>query len=225
MTALALVASTAVRRVEPEWRRTGSRVWAHSRWPGEQRPTPMTRKLARRLEAALERHGKDTRGAAKRRGGKGTIGLYTEKIYAYLLDLAVRFKGEVYPSTAAIAAAVGCCARTVVKARAQLRDGKWLAWIRRCEPTGNEGRRGPQVRQISNWYQLGVGEAAARIFARWDARKPPPDDADQARRGAEAAFRQMCEEDELGETWKDRGAAWKSVAAGLRRPFTEREGA
>lgn len=221
----ALLAGAAIPRYVPDEFR--SRVWAQSRWAGEQPPTPLTRKIAGRLKAALEQHGKDTAPAekSKRRGGKGTIGLYTEKIYAYLLDLAVRCRGEVYPSTATIAQKVGCSPRTVVKARGQLKVGGWLAWIHRCEPTGNQGQKGPQVRQLSNWYLLGVGEVAAKIFARWDARKAPIDADEAARRRTEAAFRSMCQDEDDAWAVRTPESALSAIAAELRRAVAERDGA
>ena len=67
----------------------------------------------------------------------------------------------------------------VVTALKALRTHGFLDWLRRYEPTGNEGR-GPQVQQASNAYRLSLPERARRLLGRYFKAPPPPDDAQQA---------------------------------------------
>ena len=67
----------------------------------------------------------------------------------------------------------------IVRALKALRDHGFLDWLRRFEPTGNEGR-GPQVRQVSNAYRLSLPRCAAAMLGRFFQISPAPDDVAHA---------------------------------------------
>ena len=66
---------------------------------------------------------------------------------------------------------------------ARLREHGFLEWIRRTEPTGNEGF-GPQVRQITNAYRFSLPAAARRIVDRIVGKGPTPTDDIHRRKAA-----------------------------------------
>jgi hypothetical protein len=79
-----------------------------------------------------------------------------------------------------------------------LRAHGFLDWLRRYEPTGNEGR-GPQVQQASNAYRLSLPEKALRLLGRFGKAPPPPADHgqdQQAWREAIDAYRKALPLDE-----------------------------
>jgi hypothetical protein len=73
---------------------------------------------------------------------------------------------------------------------ARLKQHGFLEWIRRTEPTNNEGA-GPQVRQITNAYGFDLPKAALAHVKRMLGKSPPPDDDVQRRQEAEAEMEAM----------------------------------
>lgn len=67
---------------------------------------------------------------------------------------------------------------TIVRALKNLRAHGFIDWLRRYEPTGNEGR-GPQVQQTSNAYRLSLPEKARQFLGRFGKAPPPPADHGQ----------------------------------------------
>jgi hypothetical protein len=87
----------------------------------------------------------------------------------------------------------------IVRALKNLRMHGFLDWLRRYEPTGNEGR-GPQVQQTSNAYRLSLPERAKRFLGRFGITSPLPEDFEQQRQDHEAelkAHMDAMEPDEL----------------------------
>ena len=83
--------------------------------------------------------------------------------------------GRLEPSIDTIMGKVRRSRDAVVRALKALRAHGFLDWLRRYEPTGNEGR-GPQVQQASNAYRLSLPEKALRLLGRFGKAPPPPDD-------------------------------------------------
>lgn len=193
------------RPIEPEYRRTLQPVRRGSRYSGRERAVALTRRDATMRQAVLERIVKDTKQPGKRAGAPGTLSLYTEKVFGYLADLAVKFEGRVYPSYKQIAAWVRCTVRTAVACVAQLVARGWIEYDRRMEPTGEPGVRGPQVKQISNWYRVLLPKVAQQMLAKWqEARERKEPDAQAHDRAQRQAFLRQCAEVEEDE--RRRGA-------------------
>lgn len=86
-----------------------------------------------------------------------------------------------------------------MRALKNLRAHGFIDWLRRYEPTGNEGR-GPQVQQTSNAYRLSLPEKARQFLGRFGKTPPPPDDysaAQKARAAEPGAYRKTLPLDEL----------------------------
>ena len=170
---------------EPERRQTGQPVWRDSRLAGRHvRPQPLTWEQKHRLERVLDQLGRDTRIKGRRRGCKGTIALVDEKVHAELARLQLQC-GEAFPSYEWIAGKVGCAVRTAFNAVQRLVEFGALDYVRRYEPTDGQGARGPQVRQISNYYWVRMPKAAQALLERWlKAKRERGDDGVQADREA-----------------------------------------
>ena len=168
MTAAVLMVSSAIKRMEPAWRRTFQPVRAGSRLANDYVASPVSREDHGWFRGAIEWDAKRLRIRGKVRT---KLTLIDEAIMDYLWSLARRFQGEVWPSARRIAEEVGCAISTVHQAKRRLDSAGWLKWTRRCEPVGDLGVRGPQVRQITNAYRFLVPPEAAKLIAKWRARK------------------------------------------------------
>lgn len=159
-------------------RRTYNPVHRGSRYSGMEVPEAMDWSERDAGIEALRRRGIQTKVKGKRRGQKdGGLSLLAEKIYAYLSWYAVECAGKVFPTYETIANDVGCSINSVWRCLAQLKAEKLLDWMRRCEPTGREGIRGPQIKQISNFYFVRLNKAAQILLAKWRehrAKRPRP---------------------------------------------------
>jgi hypothetical protein len=198
---------TALRAQRPRRRarqRSGEHVRDNSRWDALLPNAPIDHRTRRRRLSALRKEAKETRQPGRRRGhgpleqGQlGNLGWIGERIYAYLLDLLERFGGAVFPPAAKIAEDVGCDVKTVHRAKRVLKARGWLDWTHRCVKTEHFGRKekGPQVRQISNWYHLRVPAWAQKLIDIWARRdeEAAGDDAWQARRWAARRQREEWE--------------------------------
>ena len=218
----------AARRREPEARRTGSKVRRHSRRAGNEKGLA----LDERQKAATLRHydelSRSQKLPGRRWGGGGAPSRHDRMILDYLLFLAVKEAGRVYPTIKAIASAVGCTTRSVVGGLKRLRASGFLRWDRRFVETGRKGLRGPQVEQTSNFYYLHLKTAAQELLEAWKAgaAKKRRRAEEQAQAAAqEAAKRQQAKELEL-EEWRrkspalQRGEATMSAGVDRRRDKT-----
>jgi hypothetical protein len=119
-----------------------------------------------RILAAAERFDESARLPGQRNGPLGFAGL------AILKALGFRFlnrvTGRLDPSIKTLAALVKRAGATINAGIKALRQHGFLDWLNRKEPTGNEGNKGPQVRQVTNAYRITM---PARF------RDPLPDDA------------------------------------------------
>ena len=97
------------------------------------------------------------------------------RLFVNLIDFRT---GRLEPSITTIMDRLGRSRDTIVRALKNLRAHGFIDWLRRYEPTGNEGR-GPQVQQTSNAYRLSLPEKARQFLGRFGKAPPPPADHGQ----------------------------------------------
>ena len=125
--------------------------------------------------------------AGRRKGERtGPLGSVAIEVLEYFVNLVDFRTGRLEPSLVTIMGKLRRSRDAVVRALKALRTHGFLDWLRRYEPTGNEGR-GPRVQQASNAYRLSLPQKALRLLGRFAKTPPPPDDhaAAQAARAAE----------------------------------------
>lgn len=113
----------------------------------------------------------------KRDGPLGHIALEVLRVLYRVVDYRT---GRLEPSLDWLMRRIRRSRAAIVRALARLKAHGFVDWIRRTEPTGNEGA-GPQVRQIPNAYGFRLPASAAN-FVRKIMRRPPPPDDDAWRR-------------------------------------------
>lgn len=111
----------------------------------------------------------------ERSGPLGSIALDVLRLFVNLIDFRT---GRLEPSITTIMDRLGRSRDTIVRALKNLRAHGFIDWLRRYEPTGNEGR-GPQVQQASNAYRLSLPEKARQFLGRFGKAPPPPADHGQ----------------------------------------------
>ena len=157
---------TPVRRHSHIRGRSEGRIW---------RPT--TRKDVQAILKAAEIYNEaGLREKGERSGPLGSVALDVLRLFVNLIDFRT---GRLEPSITTIMDRLGRSRDTIVRALKNLRAHGFIDWLRRYEPTGNEGR-GPQVQQASNAYRLSLPEKALRFLGRFGKAPPPPDDHMQA---------------------------------------------
>jgi hypothetical protein len=131
----------------------------------------------------------------ERSGPLGSVALDVLRLFVNLIDFRT---GRLEPSITTIMDRLGRSRDTIVRALKNLRAHGFIDWLRRYEPTGNEGR-GPQVQQASNAYRLSLPEKARQFLGRFGKTPPPPADHGQDQQAwSEAidAYRQALPLDE-----------------------------
>lgn len=184
-------AATPPRR-EPLHRRTGSPVRRDSRPVGAELVgfwRKVTGSTCWRILAAAERFDELAKAKGRRNGRLGYVGLRVLKELVRLVDWKT---GRLEPSLETIAARCRFAKSAVVAALARLREHGFVTWLRRFEPTGRDGARGPQVRQVTNAYRMELPAAAASLVR---APPPLPDDFDHAREARAATRREAAATD------------------------------
>lgn len=154
------------------------------------------RRQVRRIILAARRFDLVGRATGSRNGPLGHVALEVLELLAHLVDFR---SGRLEPSIDTIAAKIRRARSAVVEALARLRLHGFADWLRRFEPTGNEGR-GPQVRQVSNAYRLALPPRAARLLGTMGQDVPLPDDvahAQEARQAEAAALKASLPLNEL----------------------------
>ncbi|MCB5205406.1 helix-turn-helix domain-containing protein [Neorhizobium sp. T786] len=111
----------------------------------------------------------------ERSGPLGSVALDVLRLFVNLIDFRT---GRLEPSISTIMDRLGRSRDTIVRALKNLRAHGFIDWLRRYEPTGNEGR-GPQVQQASNAYRLSLPEKARQFLGRFAKAPPPPSDHGQ----------------------------------------------
>ena len=165
---------TPVRRHSHIRGRSEGRIW---------RPT--TRKDVQAILKAAEIY--NEAGLREKKGERsGPLGSVALDVLRYFVNLIDFRTGRLEPSITTIMDRLGRSRDTIVRALKNLRAHGFIDWLRRYEPTGNEGR-GPQVQQTSNAYRLSLPEKARQFLGRFSKAPPLPDDhsAAQEARAAE----------------------------------------
>ena len=111
----------------------------------------------------------------ERSGPLGSVALDVLRLFVNLIDFRT---GRLEPSITTIMDRLGRSRDTIVRALKNLRAHGFIDWLRRYEPTGNEGR-GPQVQQTSNAYRLSLPEKARQFLGRFGKAPPLPADHGQ----------------------------------------------
>ena len=111
----------------------------------------------------------------ERSGPLGSVALDVLRLFVNLIDFRT---GRLEPSITTIMDRLGRSRDTIVRALKNLRAHGFIDWLRRYEPTGNEGR-GPQVQQASNAYRLSLPEKARQFLGRFGKAPPLPADHGQ----------------------------------------------
>jgi hypothetical protein len=135
-----------------------------------------------------------------RNGPLGHIGLEVLRTLYNLVDYK---SGRLEPSIDWLCNKIRRSRGAVVTALQALKQHGFLDWIRRTEPTGNEGQ-GPQVRQIPNAYCFGLPDVARDFVRRLMRKAPPPDDDSQRREVQAQTFDDMLRSLPLDEEMRAR---------------------
>ena len=156
---------TPVRRRSHFKGRSEGRIW---------RPT--TRKDVQAILKAAEIYNEaGLQEKGERSGPLGSVALDVLRLFVNLIDFRT---GRLEPAITTIMDRLGRSRDAIVRALKNLRAHGFIDWLRRYEPTGNEGR-GPQVQQASNAYRLSLPEKARQFLGRFGKAPPPPADHGQ----------------------------------------------
>ena len=202
---------TPVRRHSHIRGRSEGRIW---------RPT--TRKDVQAILKAAEIYNEaGLREKGERSGPLGSVALDVLRLFVNLIDFRT---GRLEPSITTIMDRLGRSRDTIVRALKNLRAHGFIDWLRRYEPTGNEGR-GPQVQQASNAYRLSLPEKARQFLGRFSKAPPLPDDhsaAQEARAAEVDAYKKALPLDELALSEAGDTALGRALAA-LGKAIQKRE--
>lgn len=157
-------------------KRSGEPIRRHSRPKGRCEGVfwrRTNRQEVRQIVIAARRYELAGRQPGGRNGPLGFVALEVLELLANLVDFR---SGRLDPSLDFLMAKLKRSRDAIVRALAALRAHGFIDWLRRYEPTENEGR-GPQVRQVSNAYRLSLPARAAQMVRRWFAKAPVPADA------------------------------------------------
>ena len=202
---------TPVRRHSHIRGRSEGRIW---------RPT--TRKDVQAILKAAEIYNEaGLRQKGERSGPLGSVALDVLRLFVNLIDFRT---GRLEPSITTIMDRLGRSRDTIVRALKNLRAHGFIDWLRRYEPTGNEGR-GPQVQQTSNAYRLSLPEKARQFLGRFGKAPPLPDDhsaAQEARAAELDAYRKALPLDERALSEAGDTALGRALAA-LGKAIQKRE--
>ena len=202
---------TPVRRHSHIRGRSEGRIW---------RPT--TRKDVQAILKAAEIYNEaGLHEKGERSGPLGSVALDVLRLFVNLIDFRT---GRLEPSITTIMDRLGRSRDTIVRALKNLRAHGFIDWLRRYEPTGNEGR-GPQVQQTSNAYRLSLPEKARQFLGRFGKAPPLPDDhsaAQEARAAEVDAYKKALPLDELALSEAGDTALGRALAA-LGKAIQKRE--
>ncbi|WP_265501297.1 helix-turn-helix domain-containing protein [Paracoccus beibuensis] len=136
-----------------------------------------SRQEVQKIIKAAQRYELAGRKKGRRNGPLGSVALEVLALFANLVSFKT---GRLDPSLDWIMDKLRRSRDAVVRALKALREHGFLEWLRRFEPTPNEGR-GPQVRQVSNAYRLSAPKRALALLGRWSGRPALPEDDEIAR--------------------------------------------
>lgn len=169
--------AVANRTPEKRSHRTGQPVRRNSRLRGHCEAgfwRPLTKKDGWRLVVLAKEYDKLRKEKGKKNGALGGIAI---EILEYMIDRMDRKTGRLEPSLDTLMKKLGRSRDAIWKALKRLQAHGFIDWLRRYEPTGNDGA-GPQVQQTSNAYRLLRPRQAEQAVA--GASTPLPDDIEQA---------------------------------------------
>ena len=126
----------------------------------------------------------------KNNGPLGHVGIEVLRQLYRMVDFKT---GRLEPSIETICHEIKRSRAAVVAALCRLREHGFVDWIRRAEPTSNEGS-GPQIRQITNAYWLSLPRCAEAKVAKCLAEAPVPDCELAHAEASEAELQAMMEE-------------------------------
>jgi hypothetical protein len=172
--------------------RGGAPVRRQSRLRGREGPfwRPFNPKDAARYMTAAERYERITRAKGQRSGKLGPVALEVLRELLRLIDYRT---GRLEPSIATLCDRLRRSRDAVTRGLSALKAAGFVDWLRRYEPTDNEGERGPQVKQASNAYRLTLPALAEKLLGRlWQA-PPRPEDDTHRREAREAEVKAMIE--------------------------------
>jgi len=125
------------------------------------------RQDVRTIVLAARRYELAGRQPGARNGPLGGVAIELLELFANLVDFRT---GRLEPSIDTLMLKLRRSRDAIVRALKNLRAHGFLDWLRRYQPTGNEGR-GPQVQQTSNAYRMSLPDRARQLLGRWG---PPP---------------------------------------------------
>ena len=134
------------------------------------------RQDVRAIVLAARRYELAGRQPGARNGPLGGVAIELLELFANLVDFRT---GRLEPAIDTLMLKLRRSRDAIVRALKNLRVHGFLDWLRRYEPTGNEGR-GPQVKQASNAYRMSLPDRARQLLGRWGVAPPLPDDHIQA---------------------------------------------
>ena len=134
------------------------------------------RQEVRTILLAAKRYELAQRQPGERSGPLGSVAIEVLELFANLVDFRT---GRLDPAIDTLMSKLRRSRDAIVRALKNLRAHGFLDWLRRYEPTGNEGR-GPQVKQASNAYRMSLPDRARAFLGRWGVAPPLPDDHVQA---------------------------------------------
>jgi hypothetical protein len=130
---------------------------------------------------AAETYDRQNKEPGKRNGPLGHVALEIVREMYRIVDYKT---GRLDPSIDFLMSKLQRSRAAICAALARLKEHGFIEWMRRTEPTGNEGW-GPQVRQISNAYRLCVPKVAKKVVDFITSKKRPLPDDDAHRREQE----------------------------------------
>lgn len=161
-------------------RRTHQPVRRNSHTAGRQHGVfwkATNRKEVAQIVLAAKRYELDSRQPGARYGALGSVALEVIEFLANLIDYRT---GRLEPSLDYLMQKLKRSRDAIHRALKALRAAGFLDWMRRYEPTHNEGR-GPQVKQASNAYRLFLPQKAVQALGRLAAASPTSEDFDALR--------------------------------------------
>ena len=182
------------------------------------------RREVQRVVLGAKKYDLDGKQPGRRNGPLGPVGLQVVEFLANTVDYAT---GRLEPSYAYMMAKLKRSKDAIADALTALQEHGFLEKLRRYESTGQEGERGPQVRQTTNAYRLTLPKRAARLLGRIMQTAPLPDDVVQAQeeRAAEReAYKAALPLDELARFEVEDDPLGRALAV-MARNIRERESA
>lgn len=168
-------ADHTIRRAWRTPQRTGQPVRRNSQLAGRCEGMfwhPTARQDVRKIVLAARRYDVHGRQPGRRNGPLGHVALEILDLMANLVSYKT---GRLDPSLDYLMRKLRRSKSAIVDALAALRIHGFLDWLRRYEPTGEEGR-GPRVKQTSNAYRLSMPKRALALLGRLGMQPPEPDD-------------------------------------------------